>query len=288
MARVGFLGLGTMGFHMAMRLVDAGHDVVVWNRSQEPIERALEQGARRAESPEEALNAPVSFSMFANDAVADAILSDDALAAAGNGVHANMASVSPACATRLAERAAAHGSHYVGSPVLGRPQVAQAGELNILAAGSPDAISQLHPYFDVMGKKTWTLGENPATANLVKIAVNYNIIHAIQALAESVALAEAHGVPAKDFTDLLSQTLFGGVVYSGYGTLIAEREYTPQAFSLELGRKDLSLARSAAAEMGVTLPTAPVLDDLFAQALATPDLIDLDWSALAEITRRVP
>ena len=285
MAAVGFLGLGSMGFAMAMRLVDAGHDVVVWNRSPEPVERAVARGATAADSPADALTQGVSLSMFANDQVADAILTPEALAAGAGGVHANMASLSPTMGAALAERAGQAGVWYVASPVLGRPNVAEAGQLNILAAGPTTAIEQLEPFFSVMGKKTWPLSEDPPLANLVKIAVNYNIIHAIQALAESVALVERHGVSAEDFVEIVTNTLFGGVVYTGYGNQIATKNYLPQAFSLELGNKDLHLAIDAAASTGLTLPTAQVLEGLFTQALARQDLADLDWAALAEITR---
>jgi 3-hydroxyisobutyrate dehydrogenase-like beta-hydroxyacid dehydrogenase len=285
MVAVGFLGLGSMGFTMAMRLVDAGHDVVVWNRSDEPVDRAVARGAKKANTPADALAQGVSFSMFANDQVADTILSAEVLAAGSGGVHANMASISPTMAGALAKRANQAGVAYVASPVLGRPHVAEAGELNILAAGPQEAIDRAQPFFAVMGKKTWRLGDQPDRANLVKIAVNYNIIHAIQALAESVALVERHGVSAEDFVEVVTNTLFTGPVYTGYGRQIATKTYLPQAFSLELGRKDLRLAMDTASATGLTMPTASVLDDLFARALIREDLADLDWAALAEITR---
>ena len=285
MATVGFLGLGSMGFNMAMRLVDAGHDVVVWNRSPGPVDKAIARGARKADTPAEALAQGLSFSMFANDQVVNTVLTPDTLAQGSGGVHANMASVSPDMAASLATRANDAGVSYVASPVLGRPPVAEAGQLNILAAGDTHAISRAEPFFALMGKKTWRLGDQPQLANLVKIAVNYNIIHAIQALAESVALVERHGVAAEDFTDILTNTLFGGVVYTGYGHQIATKNYLPQAFSLELGNKDLHLAIDAAQATGLELPSAAALSTLFEQALGRPELAELDWAALAEITR---
>jgi len=197
-----------------------------------------------------------------------------------------MASVSPECGRRLSDLTLRVGVSYLASPVLGRPAVAAEGNLNILAAGSPDAIAAAQPFFEVMGKKTWPMGDSAEVANLVKVAVNYNIIHAIQALGESIALVETAGVDASDFVELLSNTLFGGVVYQGYGNLIAQKEYLPQGFSLELGLKDLSLAEGAAQDAGITLPTSGVLRSLFEAALASPELVDYDWAALAEITRQ--
>ena len=286
MADVGFLGLGSMGMGMARRLIAAGHTVHVWNRSKGPVEALVDQGATEATTPAAALATKASFSMLANDSVAEMVLSEDNLRAAEGGFHANMASVSPECGRRLSDLALRVGVSYLASPVLGRPAVAAEGNLNILAAGSPDAIAAAQPFFEVMGKKTWPMGDSAEVANLVKVAVNYNIIHAIQALGESIALVETAGVDASDFVELLSNTLFGGVVYQGYGNLIAQKEYLPQSFSLELGLKDLSLAEGAAQDAGITLPTSGVLRSLFEAALASPELVDYDWAALAEITRQ--
>ena len=182
MARVGFLGLGSMGQAMARRLLEAGHDVVVWNRSAEPRAELSDSGATAVETPAEALAVDLSVSMLANDDAADSVLSADNLPS-DRIVHANMASVSPDLATSLSERFAKAGHGYVASPVLGRPHVAAEGGLNILAAGSTGDIERMKPLFDAMGQRTWPLGEHAPTANVVKIAVNYNIIHAIQALA---------------------------------------------------------------------------------------------------------
>jgi len=182
MARVGFLGLGSMGQAMAQRLIDAGHDVVVWNRSAGPRDELASLGATAVETPAEALAVDLSVSMLANDVAVDAVLCEDNLPS-HRIVHANMASVSPDMARLLSARFEQAGHGYVASPVLGRPNVAASGGLNILAAGLTDDIVLLQPLFDAMGTKTWPLGELPHTANVVKIAVNYSIIHALQSLA---------------------------------------------------------------------------------------------------------
>jgi hypothetical protein len=286
MARLGFLGLGTMGREMARRLVDAGHEVVVWNRSPEPVEELVAAGALAASSPRDALAAPASFSMLANDEAADAVLSRDHLTGEPGRLHVAMASLSPAAASSLSARAAEAGVAYLAAPVLGRFTVAAAGELNIIAAGAADDLERAAPYFDILGKRVWTVGTEPRIANIVKAAVNYDIIHAFQAIAESVALVEAHGVDAGQFTELLSSTLFPGPVYTGYGAMIAERRYTPPGFTMALGSKDLGLAEAIAAEAGLDIPTAAVLRRAFDAALASDDLKDVDWSGVAEITRQ--
>jgi len=284
--RVGFLGLGTMGLAMARRLIQAGYEVHVWNRSKDPVSKLVSEGATEATSPENALSVGTSFSMLANDAAAEAVLCREALRSAEGGLHVNMASVSPGCSSRLKSLASEEGVGYLAAPVLGRPAVAEAGNLNILAAGDENLIGMVSEFFEVLGSKTWNLGNEPERANIVKVAVNYNIIHAIQALAESITMVEQNGLAGQDFVDLLAETLFGGVVYRGYGELIAGRTYLPQGFSLELGLKDLSLAEQIAKDGGIILPSAPSLRKLFEEAVARGDLQHLDWSALAEVTRK--
>jgi 3-hydroxyisobutyrate dehydrogenase-like beta-hydroxyacid dehydrogenase len=286
MAHIGFLGLGTMGREMARRLVDAGHDVVVWNRSADAVAPLVDAGASAAPSPAEALAAPISFSMLANDEAADAVLSAENLPGEPGRLHVAMASLSPAAASRLSARHAEAGVEYLAAPVLGRFTVAAAGELNIIAAGAAADLERAAPYFEILGKRVWAVGTEPHIANVVKAAVNYDIIHAFQAIAESVALVEAHDVDAALFTELLSSTLFPGPVYTGYGAMIAEGRYTPPGFTMALGSKDLGLAEAIAADAGIVLPTAPVLRRAFDAALASDDLKDVDWSAVAEITRR--
>lgn len=283
---IGFIGLGSMGSAMALRLIDAGYRVHVWNRSQEATDELVAAGGLLARSPEAAIATGLVFSMLANDAAVESVFTAEALTAAPEGaIHVNHSTISLASADRLAELHAAAGIHYVAAPVLGRPNVAATGNLNIFAAGAPEALALVQPYLDVMGKHTWNIGENPSAANLVKIGVNYNLIHALQALGETLALVESGGVDAKMFVDILTDGAFSGFAYTGYGDLIARRAYSPPGFTVALGLKDLGLTEQAAAALGTALPSAPVLRDMFESALADPALAELDWSAIAEVTR---
>jgi 3-hydroxyisobutyrate dehydrogenase and related beta-hydroxyacid dehydrogenases len=265
--------------------MDAGHTVRVWNRSPAAMEPLVAAGAVAAESPIDALSTDVTFSMLADDAAVDAVFNAATLGAATGGLHVNMASVSPAMARRLSARHAAEGIGYVAAPVLGRKDLAAVGKLNILVGGITTEIDQVAPYLDAIGVRTWRMGNEPAQANLVKIAVNFNLIHAIEALGESIAIVENHGIDPHNFVDLLTQTLFAGVAYTGYGGIIANRRYQPPGFTLQLGLKDLGLAESAALEAGVTLPSAETLRSVFEQAISNQGADELDWAAIAEISR---
>jgi 3-hydroxyisobutyrate dehydrogenase-like beta-hydroxyacid dehydrogenase len=286
MAELSFVGLGTMGSAMALRLVEAGHSVHVWNRTPSAADDLVAAGAIRTDSVESALATGLVFSILADDDAVGSTFSAEALATAPQGsIHVNHATVSIAAADRFAAAHEAAGVRYIAAPVLGRSSVAAAGQLNIVAAGAAKAIERVQPFLDVLGKRTWVVGDKPSKASLVKIGVNYNLLHTLQALAESVSLMEQGGVDAATFVDILTDAAYTGSAYTGYGKLIANKTYSPPGFTVGLGLKDLGLAEQAADNLGAALPTSPVLREVFTRALADPALADLDWSAVAEITR---
>jgi 3-hydroxyisobutyrate dehydrogenase-like beta-hydroxyacid dehydrogenase len=286
--RVGFIGLGHMGSAMARRLIDAGYDVTVWSRSAVHVDEAAAHGATRADSPAAAIATGHVFSMLANEDVVRAVLPAGLLSEAPPGfIHVNHATISARAAGEFAAQAAASGYGYVAAPVIGRPNAAAAGALTILAAGTPEAIEASTPMFEVMGRRVWPYGPVASAANLAKIAVNYLIVHALQALAESITLLERAGLDTGQFVQMINDSIFPGPVYGGYGDAIARGSYTPPGFTTVLGRKDLLLALDAAAEAGVGLPSGPILRDIFETTVSEIGE-DLDWAAIAEITRRGP
>jgi 3-hydroxyisobutyrate dehydrogenase-like beta-hydroxyacid dehydrogenase len=288
MSTVGFLGIGRMGAAIAGRLAAAGVPLTVWNRSGTPaVEDLVAAGATVADTAAGALAAPVSFSMLADDDAADSVLSRVNLGSSGaRRIHVNMASISAAMADRLTSRFADAGMTYVSAPVLGRPEVAAQGKLNIMVAGPADALEVADPYLAHCSVRRWRFGEHPRQANAVKIAVNFLILQSLESLGESIALVESQDVGAEQFVELIGSSLFGGVVHTGYGGIMAQRRYTPPGFTIPLGLKDLGLAEQLAAEGRVDMPMAGVLRDRFEAALADPELAGLDWAAVAEISRR--
>ena len=288
-ARVGFIGLGTMGSAMALRLAEAGLELRVWNRSRGKGGEVIAAGAIECDTVADVFEASdIVFSMLANDAAVDAAFDAPSLDAASGKLHVNMATLSLKTSRDLLDRHTAAGAGYISAPVLGRPNVAAAGQLNIVAAGSAELIDRAEPVLAILGKQVWRVGDDPAQANLVKIGVNYNLIHALQALGESLSLVEHGGVDSRMFVDILTDAAFTGSAYTGYGALIASREYRPAGFSVELGLKDLSLAEAASDELGASLPTVSIMRGMFTEALNDPDLSDGDWSIIAEVIRRGP
>lgn len=284
--RAGFIGLGHMGSAMARRLVEAGYEVRVWSRSPRHVDELVADGAIRAGSPADTITTGHLFSMLANEDVVREVLPPALLKLAPPGfVHVNHATISVTAADEFAAQAAADGYGYVAAPVIGRPDAAAAGALTILAAGPADAVAASLPMLEVMGRRVWQYGPVASAANLAKISVNYLIVHALQALAESITLLERNGLDTSQFIQIINDSIFPGPVYGGYGNAIARGNYTPPGFTTVLGLKDLKLAIQAAAVTNVHLPSGPLLQEIFETTVAEVGE-DLDWAAIAEITRR--
>jgi len=286
--RVGFIGLGSMGSAMAARLIDAGHELSVWNRSPGPAEQLAQRGARRLDNPADAFSGDAVLTMLADDdAVRTVVLANDALQRAPNKklVHVVMSTISVAFARELERAHAATGLALVAAPVLGRPDVAAAGKLNVIAAGAADAIERVKPLLDVIGQKTWALGAEPHKANVAKLAMNFMIGAAIEAMAEAVTLAERYEVEPDKLMALITGTLFSAPVYATYGGLILKGEFMPANFKLTLGLKDVRLALAAGETAGVPLPFASIVRDNLVDAIGHGDA-DKDWSAVALVARR--
>ena len=284
---VGFIGLGNMGSGMASNLIKAGHTVTAWNRSPAPIEALARDGARAARSPAEAFDADAVITMLGTDqAVREVILGPGLLAGARPGlVHIVSSTISVAFAQELEAAHEQAGVGYVAAPVLGRPDVAAAGGLNILAAGRPAAVDRAQPLLQALGRKIWPIGERPHLANLAKLACNFSLAAAIETMAEAFALARAYDLDPKVLMELMTGSLFAAPAYQTYGPMLVEQRFEPANFKLPLGLKDIRLALEAGEAVGAPLPFASVLRDAFVDAIGHGDG-DKDWSAIAAVAAR--
>lgn len=268
---IGFIGLGHMGSAIAGRLLQAKHKVRVWNRSPESSRKLEAHGAQAVAKPDDAFRGEAVFSMLGDDTALRAVFLDsgllDRVSHETVRVHVNMATVSVAFADELAERHAKRGIAYVAAPVLGRPDVAAAGKLNIIAAGPADAIELVRPLLDVAGQKTWRFGEKPSRANVVKIAMNFMLAAACESMGEAAALASGYDIQPGDLFELASHSLFAGPVYEGYGRLIAAGAFEPAGFKARLGLKDVRLAIAAGEAVTAPLPLASQMRDSLLEAL---------------------
>jgi 3-hydroxyisobutyrate dehydrogenase-like beta-hydroxyacid dehydrogenase len=285
--KVGFIGLGNMGSAIARNLIKAGHDLTVYNRTRSRAELFASLGARIAETPSEAAaNAEVLITMLAHDAAVEAVIfaPGNAIQALPDGaVHISMSTISVALSRRLAEAHGERKQRYVAATVFGRPDVAAAGKLWVVAGGAAAPIARCQPLFDAIGQKTFMAGDEAPAANAIKLAGNFMITTVIESLAEAFAFGRKSGVDPHTFLDILTNSLFPGPVYQTYGNMIASDRFEPAGFKLPLGFKDNRLLITAAEEATVPMPMASLIHDRFLAALAR-GLGESDWAAIARLS----
>ena len=277
---IALIGAGQMGRGMAERLLAKGHSLVVWNRTPAAAEPLRERGAKLAKRSDDVLASEVVITMLADDTAFEGVWIDAALTEKlrPETIHLNMASVSLRMASRLAALHRECGRQYVAAPVFGRPQAAAAGELDIIAAGAREALARCVPLFEVLGRKWFDLGADPAHANVVKIARNFLLGTIIESLGEAFALVGKSGVDRSKFLEIITSTSMSAPAYTSYGRRIIEPP-SEVTFTLELGLKDVELALQAAAQLGVPLPTGALMREQHRAAIAR-GYGDKDWAAL--------
>ena len=281
--KVGFIGLGQMGQAMAGRLLEAGHELTVYNRSPAAAEPLRARGAQVAAEPAAALDAQIVITMLADDAAVDAvwITPDLVVRMPPSGIHLNMASVSLKMGKRLTALHAAAGSQYVSAPVFGRPLAAARGLLDIVAGGPEAAIARCNPLFGVLGRNAFTVGTEPYQANLVKITRNFLLATVIASLGEAFALVRKSGVDPAAFLSIITSTSFSAPVYKSYGRMMVDKAFVPTTFPLRLGLKDVELVLEAGGDTQVPMPSATLIREQHLGAIAG-GFGEQDWSALGE------
>jgi 3-hydroxyisobutyrate dehydrogenase-like beta-hydroxyacid dehydrogenase len=287
--KVGFIGLGNMGNGMARNLLKAGHSVTVYNRTRSRAGELQQEGASVADAPADASHGEVVITMLADDhAVEQVVFGADGSAGVlsaidSTSIHISMSTISVALSDKLAAAHAAKRTAYVAAPVFGRPAAAEAAQLAIIAAGPADALKRCQPLFDVMGQRTFIVGEKPSSANLLKLIGNFMLASAIETLGEAIALGRKAGLDAALVLEVLTGTLFPTPVYKNYGGMIARQDFEPAGFKLPLGLKDVRLVMAAAESLNVPLPIASLVRDHFISALAR-GWAEKDWSAVSLVS----
>jgi 3-hydroxyisobutyrate dehydrogenase-like beta-hydroxyacid dehydrogenase len=280
---IAVVGMGAMGAGTARRLLDQGQRVVVWNRTRSKVAPLLERGATAAQSAREAAaDAGIVITFLADDrALEEVVLGPDGVASGlrPEAVHLSMSTIAPRTARMLAQAQGERGAAYVAAPVFGRPDAAAAGQLWIATSGPAAAKAVARPVLEILGHGVRDFGEDPAAAHVVKLAGNFLIAAACEAMAEAYTLGEKGGLDRVQLAEFFGASLFPSRIYQNYGKAIAEHRYEPAGFKLKLGLKDLRLVLGAADEREVPMPLAGILHDRFL-ALAAQGHGEKDWTAI--------
>jgi 3-hydroxyisobutyrate dehydrogenase-like beta-hydroxyacid dehydrogenase len=283
--KVGFVGLGRMGQAMTRRLLDGGHEVGVYNRTADKLKPVIDLGAKPMASIKAAANFGAAvFTMLADDAALfDVVEQPGGLKEAlpPGGIHICAGTHSVAAINRLTAMHADAGQFLITMPVLGRPEVTLAGQSAVLVAGSPDKVEHCRALIAAIGGRVALVGAQPIAATVMKIANNFMLGCAIEAMGEGFALVRKYGVAPEVFYDaVLAEGQFACRAYKIYGQLIAEERYLPAGQRAVLAVKDVNLALAAGEAVGVPLPSGNIWRDRLVGAVAHGEG-EHDWSVMA-------
>ncbi len=278
--RVGWIGTGRMGYQLAARLLAAGVDTWVWNRTRSKAEPLAAKGAKVVDTPAELAECDIVFTMVAGpEDVIEVTLGENGVLSrqdARPAIIVDSTTIDPATSRRLTDEAAAMGTAVLAAPVSGNPKVVKSGKLTVVASGPRDAYDTALPYIQQFGRKVTYVGATDE-ARLVKICHNLMLGVVTQSMAEITVLAEAAGVKRADFLEFLNDSVMGST-FTRYKTpAFVKLDYTP-TFTLPLLRKDLELGLSTGKELDVPLPLTALTHSVVMEAIGLG--YDEDFSAL--------
>jgi 3-hydroxyisobutyrate dehydrogenase-like beta-hydroxyacid dehydrogenase len=267
--RVGWIGTGRMGAALVRRLLDAGAEVWVYNRTRAKAEALAELGAKVVDSPADLAELDVVFTMVAGpqDVLEvtvgpNGVLSRDGVAPK---VIVDSTTIDPMTSEELRRLAAERGTAIIASPVSGNPKVVKSGQLTVVTSGPADAYELARPYIETFGKKVTYVGSEDQ-ARLVKICHNLMLGVVTQSMAEITALAESAGVSRADFLDFLNDSVMGSV-FTRYKTpAFVNLDYTP-TFTWHLLRKDFELGLTTATARDSPLPTSALVHSIVIEGI---------------------
>lgn len=278
--RIAFLGLGKMGFPMARRLLTAGHEVTVWNRTRERAEALAAQGAIVAATAAEAVSgAEAVLTMLFDDAAHEDVLFSPSGAIdtiKPGALHVSLSTISVALSERLTIEHERRGQAFVAAPVFGRPNVAEEGRLWIVVAGDDSAITKARPLLEPLSRGISVIGSEPRQAHALKLGGNFLISAMIHSLSEAFIYSESQGIAPETFLEAVNSALFQSQFYAAYGNVMLHPPEQAGA-TIALGAKDLRLLREAAASRHTRLSLADNLAEVFAQA-EQAGLSEEDWA----------
>ncbi|TNC21804.1 NAD(P)-dependent oxidoreductase [Amycolatopsis alkalitolerans] len=266
--RIGWIGAGRMGFQLAARLLAAGHDVAVYNRTRAKAEPLVERGASIVDTPADLADRDVVFVMVSASADLAAVTTgpDGLLTAdAAPGLIIDSSTVSTEASVQARAAATERGADFLAAPVSGNPKVVAAGKLTLAVSGPRESFDAVRPLLELLGRGVTYVGEGEV-ARLVKIAHNVFLGVVTQSLAEITVLAEKGGVSREAFLEFLNSSVLGSV-FSRYKTpALVNLDFAP-TFTMPLLRKDFDLGLGAARELEAPMPIASATAQLVAEAI---------------------
>jgi 3-hydroxyisobutyrate dehydrogenase-like beta-hydroxyacid dehydrogenase len=273
--KVGFIGTGRMGQAMVRRMLEAKHEVGVYNRTAEKAKPLVDAGARVVGSIADAARYDDAvYTMLADDAaLEDVVFQSGGLLASlpKGGIHICAGTHGIPVIRKIKAAHAEKGQHLVAAPMMGRPELVSSGTAGVFASGPTDALAKCKPLFDAIARRVFEGGTDPEAATAMKIANNFVL---------GFALTRKYGVDMPVFYDVMTDGLFNCSAYKVYGKIMVDESYSKVGQMAVLGLKDANLALEAGGLKGVPLPSGNVWRDRLVGAVAHGDG-DKDWAVMA-------
>ena len=288
MAKLGFIGLGTMGGQMVARLLTRGHTVIGYNRTRSKAEWLVKKGMALAQTPREvAQGSDVVFAMVANGAALRGVAegSDGLIAGMGPGKYfADISTVPPDLSREMAEKVRATGADMVDSPVSGSVITLQEGKLSLMVGGRAETFEALKPILLDIGPKVTYVGGNGLALSM-KIAVNLSLAVQMLAFSEGVLVAEKSGIPRETAVDVLCNSAIASPMVKYRGPFVLQQ---PQEawFDVNMMQKDMLLALELGRKLDVPLPTTAVTNE-FLTAARGMNWTKLDFAVIFDVLARM-
>lgn len=280
--KITFIGLGNMGFPMAQNLLNAGYELIVYNRTYEKVAPLIAQGARFAKTPlEAAKESDIVITMLSDDAALEqVVMGPDGIlnGLPERGIHISASTISVEMARKLSAVHEERSQYLISATVLGRPDAAKAAKLRIILAGPEEARQRVIPIMETLGQEIFVIGDHSEGGNIVKIGVNFLIASMLEALSEAQLMVEKYDVEPARFMNVVN-ALFQSPVYQNYGAMMTERRFEPAGFKMKLGMKDVELAIKSAKTVNASLPLGHLIHANFGEGMAR-GYGELDWTAL--------
>jgi 3-hydroxyisobutyrate dehydrogenase-like beta-hydroxyacid dehydrogenase len=282
--RLGWIGVGRMGGALAARLLEAGHELAVYNRTREKAQPLVELGGTLVDAPADLADRDIVFTMVAGSSdVEEVVTGPRGLLSrpdATPGVIVDSTTISPAVAHAIRAAAQERGTAVLAAPVSGNPKVAASGRLTIVASGPEQAWLRAQPYLELLGRSVTYVGEGER-ARLVKICHNLMLGVVAQSLAEITVLAEKGGVSRADFLEFLNDSVLGSAFTRYKSPAYVNLDFKP-TFTPALLLKDFQLGFEAAREHGVPMPLAAATEQIV-QGMVALCGDEVDFAALLEL-----
>jgi len=269
MMKVGIIGTGLMGKAIATRLLNTGHELIVYNRTQNKTESLRKLGAQIADSPKKVAENSDLVITIVKDATAIELVSFGKNGIV-QGKHENlivsdMSTISPISSEKISSRFQKYKIPMIDSPVMGGPRLAEKGQLVVMIGGEKSIYKRCKPVFDSIGERTFYLGKNGA-GEAMKLAMNLQIAILALAISEGIILAKKSGLDPMTFLEVLNSTYFKTGMSVNKGPKMARGDFEP-SFFLSMMQKDLTEINYTAKKFGANLPTAKLANRIYQKAI---------------------